>query len=363
MGGFRLFSLAGIPVWVSPWFLLIPFLLVQRMGVERGLVLSACVLVSIVAHELGHALVARRYKLAPQIMVHAFGGYTGHQRARTSGEDAKVIAAGPAAGFLLALASAVFLFAQLPAGERNLRTLVAVALGGMQLQSAPLAMQVAGVLVFLNVVWSLFNSLPVYPMDGGRLLRLGLLKVIGKPLPAERITHVIGLAGALGLAYLAYRHDMAGVFTLVILGMMALRNVQGLTTAAPTEPVRRDNPFARELLVQAERAYQQADYEEAGRLCHQIRAESSVPPAVLARTWAMLGVIATRKGEFGEALSYLRRAPDAADVVEATAQCFYQLEMYDALRALTETKAFSRLPTETREQILGALQQAMASPA
>src|SRR5687768_12339178 len=101
MGGFRLFTLAGIPVWVSPWFLVIPLMLVQNTNMRQGLIMSACILASIVAHEMGHALVAKHYKLAPQVMVHGFGGYTGHQRARTSGEDALVIAAGPLAGLLL----------------------------------------------------------------------------------------------------------------------------------------------------------------------------------------------------------------------------------------------------------------------
>jgi Zn-dependent protease len=359
MGGFRLFTLAGIPVWVSPWFLLLLLWFVQGGNLQRGLVLSGCILVSIVAHEFGHALVAKGFRLAPQIMVHGMGGHTfmGGQRAPSAGADALIVAAGPFAGLVLGSACAAVLFFLLPGEQRSLSMLWQLASAGMYLRDVPVAVQALGALVSMNIFWSVLNLLPVYPLDGGLLLRLGMLKLLGKPLPAERVTYAIGLLGVAALGFVTYRLHSTSTFNWIILGWIALRNIQGLTTAAPTQPARRDNPFARELLNQAERAYQHGDDEEAARLCHQIRAETSVPPAVLARTWAMLGVIATRKGEFGEALSYLRRAPDGADVVEATAQCFYQLEMYEALRALTETKAFGRLPTETREQILGALRQ------
>jgi Zn-dependent protease len=361
MGGFRLFTLAGIPIWISPWFLLLLLWFSQGGSFQQALVLSGCILVSIVAHELGHALVAKGFKLSPQIMVHGMGGHTHMgQRAPSAGADALIIAAGPFAGLVFGAVCAAVLFFLLPADQRSLGMVWELARAGMYLHDIPVAVQALATLVFMNVVWSAINVLPVYPMDGGLLLRLGMLKLLKKPLPAERVTYAIGLLGVAALAFVAYRLHINSMFNWIILGWIALRNIQGLTTAAPTQTTRRDNPFARELMNQAERAYQQADDEEAARLCHQIRAETSVPPAVLARTWAMLGVIATRKGEFGEALSYLRRAPDGADVVEATAQCFYQLEMYDALRALTETKAFGRLPSDTREQILGALRQAIA---
>jgi Flp pilus assembly protein TadD len=119
--------------------------------------------------------------------------------------------------------------------------------------------------------------------------------------------------------------------------------------------VPRDNPFARELLKNAEAAYAKADDETTARLCHQLRNEGNVPPPVLARAWALLGVTATRRENYEEALSYLRRAPDSTDVVEATAQCFYQLGMFDALEALCGTRAFAKLPSETREAIMAAL--------
>jgi Zn-dependent protease len=363
MSGFHLFTLAKIPIWVSPWFLVIPLLAVQSMGVRHGLAFAASALLSVVAHEFGHAVMARRYRLAPQIMVHAYGGHTAHQPARTRGQEGVITAAGPLSG--LALGALAFAALSALTTSKNVGVLGlmrAFVAGHLMLREAPLTVNVLLTLVFLNVLWSGFNLLPVWPLDGGRLLRLSLGKV-AKPLRADRITHVLGLLAVAGLALFAHRHPsvaFGGMYTMILLAWLGFRNLQGLTASPNAQPVRKDNGFARELMLAAERAYERNEDEEAARLCHQIRAENNVPPAVLAHTWAMLGVIATRRGHFEEALSYLRRAPDAPDVVEATAQCFYQLGMYDALSALTATRAFNRLPNETRRTILDALHEAVA---
>src|SRR5262245_9101875 len=112
MGGFHLFTLADIPVRVSPWYLILVYFFVQSMQGGHPLFVGLVITVSLLAHELGHALVARHYKLQPHILLHGFGGVTGHDRARTRGQDALIVAAGPLAGLLLSGLS----FAALRAG-------------------------------------------------------------------------------------------------------------------------------------------------------------------------------------------------------------------------------------------------------
>jgi stage IV sporulation protein FB len=358
MGGFHLFTLAEIPIWISPWFLIIPLYAVQALGFTRGAALSACVLFSVLVHELGHALLARHYHLGPNIVVHGLGGHTTHQRPRTRAQNALIVAAGPAFGLVLGALSLAVLIAVLPAQARTPDALWSITKAGISQREVPPLLGILGEMVWCNVLWSLVNALPLWPLDGGRLFQLGISTLV-KPLAAERITHSVALLGygALALLLSAFPGVLsASPIALLLLAMLAFPNLQGLLSSG--KPVRRDNPFARQLMAVAETAHAQGDDEQAARLCQQIRAETGVPPSILARTWAMLGVIATRKGEYEEALSYLRRAPDAADVVEATAQCFYQLEMYEALTALTETRAFGKLPSETREQILRALHEA-----
>jgi stage IV sporulation protein FB len=340
MGGFRLFTLANVPVSVSPWFLFLLYYLSKGRGLPLALAAIGITL-SLLVHEFGHALMARRFGMAPEILLHGYGGHTSHSPAQRDRDDALIVAAGPAAGLLLAAISyLVFTF---------------VPLAELIPQQAFTMGQFLSFLLGVNIFWSLFNLLPLWPMDGGLLFRLGMLRLF-KPARAERVTHIMGLLlVAVGVA-LATRYS-PHLFTYLILGMMGWQNFQALSSGSNGQPVRRENPRAKELLGQAERAYEAGEDDLAARLCHQLRAESNLPPNVLARAWTILGVTTTRKGEYEEALSYLKRAPDSPEVIEASAQCLYQLDMRDELEGLTRSKGFAQLPKDTQQQIRTALQE------
>jgi stage IV sporulation protein FB len=335
MSGFHLFTLANIPVRVSPWYIILLAIFAQNRSAADGMLFGLCATVSLLVHELGHAFVARHYKLNPQVLLHGMGGLTGHDRPQSNGADALIVAAGPLAGLTLCAVSFVAL--------RSLNV------------PSPALQSILETLFEINLFWSIFNLLPMWPMDGGQLLRLGAAKLF-KPGLGARVTHVVSIGVVLLVGLGAYNYLRIGPMMLMILALMAWQNVQALQmgTVADQAP-RADNPLARELLGQAETAYQAGDDEQAERLGHQLRSLPNVPPQLLARCWAILGVTSTRAGRYEEALSYLRRAPDMSDVVEATAQCFYQLGMFDALEALAGTNAFARLPADTRETILAAL--------
>jgi Zn-dependent protease len=341
MAGFHLFTLAGVPVSVSPWFLmLLVWFSFGSGGVAQGLLFSLIVTVSLLAHEMGHAVVAKAYKLGPSVLLHGFGGLTHHERPKSDGSEALIIAAGPLGGLLLAALTFV--------------------LPRYTSLDSQLWIEICEATWRLNVFWSVFNLLPMWPMDGGQLMRLGTGKAF-KPARAERITHIVSIVMVVLVALGTYYVHLGGNFMMFILAITAWQNYQALTASQGSSPApARDNPFARELIDQAERAYERGDDDEAARLCHQLRAEGSVPPRILDRGWAILGVTATRKGEYEEALSYLRRAPNTPDVVEAKAQCHYQLGMFDALEALVQTKEFMRLPNDTRSDILAALAERTA---
>ncbi|HEY6880764.1 MAG TPA: site-2 protease family protein, partial [Polyangiales bacterium] len=253
MGGFHLFTLADVPVSVSPWYLLLLAYLVYESPAQ-GIVLAVCITISLLAHELGHALVARHFKLRPHVMLHGFGGLTGHERPTTDRSEALIIAAGPGAGLLLAGLSYLGL---------EYLTITSPLVFGM-LQS----------LLYLNVFWSLFNLLPMWPMDGGQLMRIGAGKAF-KPARATRVTHIVSIAVVLLVALASYKVNIGGPMIMFILAITAWQNYQALSLNTQSSAPARDNPFARELLEQAERAYERGDDDEAARLCHQIRAEGS----------------------------------------------------------------------------------------
>jgi Zn-dependent protease len=123
-----------------------------------GAVCALVLFASVVAHELAHALVARRFGVRTSaITLFLFGGVATLEEEPTSPKaDALVALAGPA----LSAALAVVAFALLFAVDRFVPGRIGTALGYL------------GTYVALaNAVLAVFNLIPAYPMDGGRVLR------------------------------------------------------------------------------------------------------------------------------------------------------------------------------------------------
>jgi stage IV sporulation protein FB len=155
------FRLFGIPFEVGPYFWLLSAILGsnQAQG-QHGLIVLviwvACVFVSIVAHELGHALLARRFGLNPYVALHWLGGTTYMPGSGlTRPQSMLVTLAGPAAGLAFwALTRYVLVGLFIRSAEVNYVTF-----------------DVLQFLLFINLVWTLFNLLPVLPLDGGQFVR------------------------------------------------------------------------------------------------------------------------------------------------------------------------------------------------
>ena len=132
-------------------------------GAARGLALVLIIFGCVVAHELGHALVARRYGLAVRsILLLPIGGMTlmeepGPERSNPA-RDIRIAIAGPLVNLLIAGLAAAAILALAPQ---------------VKLLGTPLldAGNLPRSLVWSNVFLGLFNLLPAYPMDGGRILR------------------------------------------------------------------------------------------------------------------------------------------------------------------------------------------------
>jgi stage IV sporulation protein FB len=124
----------------------------------RGVVLVVAVFACVVLHELGHALAARRYGIkTPDITVLPIGGLARLSRVPDKPIEEIVIAI---AGPLVNVVIAAVLFAVLGASDMS-------AMGHLADPTYNLLAQVAGA----NVALVLFNLIPAFPMDGGRVLR------------------------------------------------------------------------------------------------------------------------------------------------------------------------------------------------
>ena len=137
---------------------------------------------SVLAHEFGHALVARRLGVpVPRITLFVFGGMAHMTREPTRARHEFWIAvAGPLTGLLL--------------------TGVLALLGGLfQGWGWPALASVAGWLARINLVLALFNLIPGFPLDGGRILRALVWGWTGNLGRATRLAAGVGQAVALGL--------------------------------------------------------------------------------------------------------------------------------------------------------------------
>ncbi len=182
------FNLAGIPVRVHPLFWLIAIL----FGISSGdplqlLIWMVAVFVSILLHELGHALAMRLYGQPSQIVLYAAGGLTipgpvkwGGAWANVSptpNQEIVISLAGPGAGFLLA---ALIFAASLAAGGSILPSTIFGFLPFPRLllpTSSPIVNSIVGTFLWVNIFWGVINLLPVYPLDGGQVTRRILLSL------------------------------------------------------------------------------------------------------------------------------------------------------------------------------------------
>ena len=333
MRGLQIMSIGDIPVRVSLWYGLLIFFMLRGGNLQSGLLWVAVVTVSILVHELGHALVARKYRLGPQILLHGLGGLCMHDRAERDLHDVFIISAGPGAGLILGALTWVFSL---------------IAHDWLVAGDYVWALEAIRASLFINIGWSLVNLLPIWPLDGGQLFRLGMLR-LARPRLAERITHVTGLVvliAALGL------YGSGNTLLVVLVFWIGWANVSALMSNRASGPIRSVNRLAKDLLKQAEAAYAEDDFEAAARFCQQIRNEKNVSEAVLKRVWPILGVSSARNGNHEEALSFLQHAAATPAVTEAKIECFYALRRDAELDALLSSPAFMQLDETRRAEIL-----------
>jgi len=196
------FRVAGFPVQVHPLFLLTA-LATGATGWRspaRVVVWFSVVFLSVLIHELGHALAFRRFGHGASIALHGLGGRTSSTGGRplTHRQELGLSLAGPAAGFLLGgLVLALQHFT--PVGQAG--GLVGYAVGS---------------LLWTNFGWGILNLLPILPLDGGHALAAVIRQRGGNRF--EWLIHGISLATAAAGLVLAIRwkNPWLGSFALVL---------------------------------------------------------------------------------------------------------------------------------------------------
>lgn len=227
------FSILGVPIRVGGWlFVWLAFLggALQVQSVHDFIPVALFIVagfLSILAHEMGHALSFRKYTgQTPSVTLDFFGGATYMTRGMTKMQDAIVSFAGPLTGLVFGLLVAWLIFAS--GGNASFATdavwAFATSIVGYD---APLLemtfhpddttyykLILGRYFVMVAVLWTILNLLPILPMDGGRILAAFV--------KSPRTVHTVGMvvAGVCSVLALSF-----GIYVLaVFMGMFAYYN-------------------------------------------------------------------------------------------------------------------------------------------
>jgi Zn-dependent protease len=232
----KLANVLGVRVGVDPSWFLVLFLIIWILSgtLARALPTAGDVLpfalavltallffASVVVHELGHAVVARRNGISiAGIDLWLFGGVARMRSdARSAGVAFRIAAAGPLVTLLVVMATVGAGVAL--AGTDGFRA--ALALEPEAIDSTGASAVVLGYLAQINALLLVFNLLPGLPLDGGRIARAVAWKLTGDRARATRIAAGLGRAFSfllIGLGiFLAVEVDLVAGVWLVLVGV------------------------------------------------------------------------------------------------------------------------------------------------
>lgn len=218
MNGFRLGRFFGIDLRID-WSWLLIFALVSwslnsmfreihpewTTVAQWGLALAGALLffISVLAHELAHSVVARARGIpVKNITLFLFGGVSNIQKEPTSPMSELLIAiVGPLTSFLLGGIFLVLGLGSVALGDISLPTS-----SGLLSQLGPINTMFMW-LGSVNILLGIFNLIPGFPLDGGRVLRSILWAITNDVVKATRWASVVGQ----GIAWLLI---LAGIFML-----------------------------------------------------------------------------------------------------------------------------------------------------
>jgi Zn-dependent protease len=237
----------GIPVKIDPSFLFICALLAySRLSAPALLVEWLIVIfVSILVHELGHALVVRSFGMSPQILLYSMGGLTSwtDEKGISHAKRIAISLAGPFAGFLF---GGIVLLS-----EYKFPDLFADRFGA----------QTYFDLMLVNFGWGIFNLLPILPLDGGNVA-YSIEQMVTKR-PSGVITRALSLLIAAGVGLWALSIGQSWI--VFLMALFALNNGRALFQLFQTD---RDGSV-RPLLDQAREAVKSDDGATAVQLAKE----------------------------------------------------------------------------------------------
>ncbi len=188
----------------------------QQGGMDAaisGILFILALFVCVVAHEFGHAFAARRYGIrTPDVTLLPIGGMARLERMPEKPSEEIVVAlAGPAVNIVIALALFLFLNARFDLAS----------LSALEDPRGEFLVRLASVNIFLVI----FNMIPAFPMDGGRVLR-ALLATAYPRSKATRIAARIGQGLAFAFGFLGLLGNPLLIFIAIFVYIAATAEAQ-----------------------------------------------------------------------------------------------------------------------------------------
>jgi len=271
-----------IPIVIHPFFWLFAFVIgwMNSFSLLGAVIWMGIIFVSVLIHEFGHALTALFFKQKVQIQLIPLGGLTSYEGPKLRLWQQFIITFnGPLFGF--------FLF------------LLATAILQAHLLHSPVFISILRMIQIANLFWSGVNLLPVLPLDGGQLLRIGLEAIFGvKGFKAALFVGAF-LALLLALYFFFVQQLLAGAifFLFAFQSFSSWRQSRLVVTSDREE----DN---RALMIALEAAMAQGKMEDAKHLIDQIRSKVSSGVLFLMAT-QYLSFLLSQEGKRKEAYDLL----------------------------------------------------------
>ena len=272
-----------IPLRISPFFFLVAGLIgwLYTRTLVGTLIWIGIIFVSVLFHEMGHAITSKFFGQSPRIELVAFGGLT-----YPAGKKIKkwkeflVVLNGPLFGFLLFL-FATFMLRVFPMNPQSL------------------SYGIVKTLQIVNLFWTVVNLIPILPLDGGQLMRIvleGIFKTRGL-----KIALIASMVFAIVLAFYCFtiKFLIAGILFL----LFAFQNFQGFRQLRYVTTTDGDDHL-KEKLQQGELAFHQGDEKQAQEVFEALMQEAKegvihmIAAGYLARIYA-------RQDRLDEALNLL----------------------------------------------------------
>lgn len=243
----------SIPIIIHPIFWLTAAIIgwLNSWSFIGTLIWMVVIFVSILVHELGHALTAKLFGQEAQIELVALGGLTYHDGKKVKRwQDFIIVLMGPTFGLILALI-AYFI-----------RSAVATSIPQLLLYTLTL-------FVVVNIFWTIVNLIPILPLDGGQLLRITLEGLFGhKGLKFTVLTGIV-LGVTFGALAFIFGLFLAGAILLLLAfqGYASWKQVKNMTNED-------QNQETQKMLEEAQAEMQLGHFDSAKEKLEKLRAKA-----------------------------------------------------------------------------------------